>query len=406
MIEQTRSDTRVENRLLQEQEVARGADTLVSRPTEVWFALTGRCNLACRHCPRIAGVSSDEDMSVAVYERVRDQVFPAAEEVNFGGNNLGEQTLHKQFLTALADIRAAGCRAVITTNGTRIDEATAQAFARHGVRLRISVEGVGETYRHIRGFKWDKLMTGLRTFQQAAREHADAGASLELGMTAFASNVDEVPDVIRTARDLGADKVFVQHLLPKNEDQRLQSLFFHRKSANEAFERARAVAAEVGVNVTLPPPIDCGPAHLEPVAPPVAAAPAAAPARPKRAPCYRPWTTVNILENGDVLPCPVTGGALIMGNLGRSSFHDIWNGPAYRRLRRTVNSDKPHPVCAACALRGGTESDTFDLMLNRKTLTGRLKTSVKSYLLRTKRKKALARLTRMRDAVNRMRARI
>jgi hypothetical protein len=89
-----------------------------------------------------------------------------------------------------------------------------------------------------------------------------------------------------------------------------------------------------------------------------------------------------------------------MRNLARSSFADIWNGPAFRRLRRTVNWRQAHPAGAACALRGGTDSDTFEILLGS-TLTGRVKALVKSYLLRTKRKKTLARLTRGRDAVKR-----
>jgi radical SAM protein with 4Fe4S-binding SPASM domain len=394
--------SRVDNQILQDQEIARRAESLASRPTHVWFALTGRCNLACTHCPRIPGVSSDVDMSAEVYARVRDQVLPLADEVNFGGNNLGEQTLHKEFLTALADIRAAGCRAVVTTNGTKLDEAVAGALASQGARLRISVEGVGETYQQVRGFKWDKLMKGLRTFQQAAHDHPDAGATLEFGMTVFAGNVHQIEDLIRTARDLEADKVFVGHLLPKNEDQRLQSLFFHRSSANQAFEQARQIATALNMNVTLPGPIDSGSPYLKPEA----AATAAKDHQKTLEPCHLPWTTVNILENGDVLPCPVTGGALIMGNLGTSPFDEIWNGPAYRRLRKTVNSNKPHPVCAACALRGGTHTDTFDVLLGQKTLTRRLQSSVKRYLLRSKRKKTLARLTRARDAVNRVLARL
>ena len=397
----TDQDIRRSNRLLQQQEIARGADRLTSRPTEVWFALTGRCNLACGHCPRIAGVSSDEDMDAATYERVRDQVFPTADEVNFGGNNLGEQTLHKQFMTALSDIRASGCRAVVTTNGTRLEESVAGALASHGARLRISLEGIGETYQQIRGFKWDRLVKGLRAFQAAAHDHPEAGATLGFGVTAFEGNVEEVPSIVRMAHELGADKVFVQHLLPKNEDQRYQSLFFHRSSANRAFDRARAVARELGIQAVLPEPIDSGSPHLKAAAPtPIGEA------KPGLHACHLPWTTVNILENGDVLPCPVSGGSLIMGNLRERTFDQIWNGRAYRRLRRTVNSSRPNPVCAACALRGGTDGNTFKVLLGGGTLSARVKSSVKAYLLRTKRKKALARLTQARDAVNRLRARL
>ena len=115
---------------------------------------------------------------------------------------------------------------------------------------------------------------------------------------------------------------------------------------------------------------------------------------------------MNILENGDVLPCCVAGGDLIMGNLKRNPFEEIWNGPAYQRLRRTVNSAHPHPVCKACNMRGGAQEETHEILLNGRNLMARMKGSVKQYLLRSGRKKTLAKLTGIRDAINRTLARI
>src|SRR5690348_10524459 len=114
------ADPRVRNRELREAEIEAEAKVMKARPTRIWFALTGRCNLACQHCPRIAGVSSDEDMEAIVFDRVRDEVLPFAEEVDFGGNNLGEQMIHPDFFRALTDIRAAGCNVLLTTNGTKL----------------------------------------------------------------------------------------------------------------------------------------------------------------------------------------------------------------------------------------------------------------------------------------------
>jgi len=41
-----------------------------------------------------------------------------------------------------------------------------------------------------------------------------------------------------------------------------------------------------------------------------------------------------------------------MGSLERSSFHEIWNGRKYQRLRKTVNSSRPLVFCRDCAFRG------------------------------------------------------
>jgi radical SAM protein with 4Fe4S-binding SPASM domain len=383
---------------VREQEIARTALTVTVPPRRVWFALTGRCNLACLHCPRIAGVSSDEDMTQELFSRVIAEVIRGAEEVNFGGNNLGEQMLHPAFYDAVDAIKKAGCEVLLTTNGTKLNATSAEQLASHGVRLRISIEGVGAVYHQVRKVSWDRLLEGLRAYQRSSQAHPEAGASLEFALTVFADNIHQLPELVRTASELGADRLFAHHLLPKNDDQKLQSLFFHRKAANEAFAEATAIGKQLGLAVAVPSPLDCG--SLSPV--PLAT-------KPKEteglAPCYLPWTSVNVLENGDVLPCCVADSSLTMGSLKRNSFHEIWNGPAYRKLRRTVNSKKPLRACATCSMRGGATQGTYDSLLNKYSVVAMVKSGVKKYLLKTKRRKMLTNMIRMRDGFNRVRAR-
>ncbi len=39
-----------------------------------------------------------------------------------------------------------------------------------------------------------------------------------------------------------------------------------------------------------------------------------------------------------------------MGDLKKQSFWRIWNGPAYRDLRRRVNSEAPPDYCLNCTV--------------------------------------------------------
>ena len=50
------------------------------------------------------------------------------------------------------------------------------------------------------------------------------------------------------------------------------------------------------------------------------------------------------------MPCCAT--SVVMGDLEKSSFLEIWNGPKYRKLRKTVNSSQPLSFCGNCGLRG------------------------------------------------------
>lgn len=47
--------------------------------------------------------------------------------------------------------------------------------------------------------------------------------------------------------------------------------------------------------------------------------------------CPQPWMTAYIHQNGDVFCCCTN--SIVLGNLGRDSFDEIWNGEAARELR-------------------------------------------------------------------------
>ncbi len=51
--------------------------------------------------------------------------------------------------------------------------------------------------------------------------------------------------------------------------------------------------------------------------------------------CEHPWTSMSILQNGDVVPCPLEyNGENVMGNVHNNSIKEIWNGQKYRTFRK------------------------------------------------------------------------
>lgn len=98
-----------------------------------------------------------------------------------------------------------------------------------------------------------------------------------------------------------------------------------------------------------------------------AAAQPAAPARrrgwngwPFRGPksaiyCQKPWTDLNnFTVDGRMDVCCIATGAsqtrYALGNILTDDFQSIWNGPAAREFRRTVNTPDKLPPCARCPM--------------------------------------------------------
>src|SRR5207248_9005689 len=126
----------------------------------------------------------------------------------------------------------------------------------------------------------------------------------------------------------GVDEVSVRHSMPSLEGQRCQSLFYHQNAANRAFDEARAIARGTDVVLQLPPPYPVRPLGHEDslrirVKDRYGRELGARPASDVQPRCHHPWTSVSINEKGEVYPCCQSN--LLMGDLKKSSFDDIWN---------------------------------------------------------------------------------
>jgi MoaA/NifB/PqqE/SkfB family radical SAM enzyme len=69
--------------------------------------------------------------------------------------------------------------------------------------------------------------------------------------------------------------------------------------------------------------------------------------------CAYAWGESFIEYNGIVAPCcnPAVDAARVLGHLDQApSFRDIWNGPAYRALRRSLTSGDCYRFCRTCYL--------------------------------------------------------
>ena len=68
--------------------------------------------------------------------------------------------------------------------------------------------------------------------------------------------------------------------------------------------------------------------------------------------CEFPWSSLSILKDGSVVPCPLEyNGELVMGNVKDNSLNDIWNGDEFSGLRKmhiSGNFPKGHFCTTQC----------------------------------------------------------
>jgi radical SAM protein with 4Fe4S-binding SPASM domain len=357
---------RLDNERLNRREMQAGAAVLASRPTKAWLSITGKCNLLCSHCPRSLVEEqylSSEEMTGEVFDRVKAALFPYLTLLRIGGNNLGEMLFAKSWNRYAAAINQETFTPWLITNAQTLNKARISELVEAGYIIDISIDAATEErYRQIRGASLARLAAHVREMVAAREAHRRAApdaraARIIFSFTAFADNIDELPGLVRLGAELGVDEVVATHYMPSLEGQRYQSLFYHQRMANRAFDEARAAARETGIGLQVPPNYLLKPiGHEETLRAAVKQRYAGQSQAGSKAegipPCAHPWTSVSINEKGEVYPCCQSN--LLMGDLRKSSFEEIWNNRRYRKLRQTVNTKDALPDCRQCVLRGAT----------------------------------------------------
>ena len=365
-----------------------------NKPAEVWLAMTGLCNLACLHCPRDAETAPNETMAESVLDTVFEHIFPHLTHINLGGNNLAEQFLSRDLARVIDAAVKHGVRISVTTNATVVRADLIEKLVVHGAEFRISMEGTENSWEAVRGARWSTFQQFIAALQAARAKFPASDCAVKITFTAFASNVEQLPAVIRLAHTIRPAGVHVQNLLPIHPDQQLQSLSYNRSLANRIFSEAQSLATELDVDISLPPQFSVG--SMKKSSSKDESADSAT-----LTPCYYPWTAANILENGDVTPCCISNN-MIMGNLKKQSFESIWNGRAYQTLRSRINSN-PYGSCKNCPMRAGSGSDAAALqsVISSDDAATFVKNAVRQFLIARGRKDVLKTLIQMRDSLSR-----
>ncbi len=80
--------------------------------------------------------------------------------------------------------------------------------------------------------------------------------------------------------------------------------------------------------------------------------------------CTQPFYAMYVRSTGDVVPCCVDVGNLIIGNVADEGLYEIWNGEKLRELRRQHLARKrwENSICGKCKFpsHGMQEKDRID----------------------------------------------
>lgn len=319
------------------------------RPIHAWTEATSRCNLKCRICYPHRFGTHFQDMDPRVYERIRRELLPCLRDVCFSGQ--GEPFLAPEFLQMVDDALVLGKRVWVITNGTIVRPDTLERLVRSPARVTISLDGTTpEVLEYIRhGARFDRVMEFMSTVKEIMDRAAHPEFLFEITFVVTRSNVTQMTDCVELAHRYGIRRIHFASFVVGDRDDEFavrESLMNRPEEVLPHWEPARKRGLELGVEV---PPVVFDLSDRPDGEEVGSQSPLLAPTGRIRH-CPIPWWGTYIEANGLVRPCCVWPSGDPMGDLRRQSFREIWNGPKYRELRRTVNTPEMPVFCRRCTL--------------------------------------------------------
>jgi radical SAM protein with 4Fe4S-binding SPASM domain len=328
------SQKAIDNKALNDQELAEQRTVLASKPQRLVFEVTNRCNLRCEMCGQSHRDFVGQDLSPEAFAKTEPFWDTLHDASLFGW---GEPLMNKHLGEFFDLLSPRGPRIFVLTNAMLLKDEMIERFVRgHLAFLNFSVDGAkAETYNRIRrGAKFDTVIANIKKVVAKRRELKVTKPYLRMVFVGMRSNVKEFPDFVDLAASLGMDEAKMVHMIAYGQDMVKEILFDHKELTNAVLDEAARRAKARGIKLTIPDRFNLGPG------------PSAVPASALHKKCPRPWEEIFVQSDGRVRLCMLSKD--IMGDLNTQGVEEIWNNEMFQKVRGTINTAKAMSTCAKC----------------------------------------------------------
>jgi len=332
------------NEFLRKVDKVLGRDRLLSSPTSLQLECTTKCNLRCLMCDSPIWDRRGMDMSFSDFKRIIDQ-FPCLVTLNLQG--MGEPLLNKDIFEMIAYCKSKKIMVFFTTNATLIDEKIAKKIVDSGLDyLVVSVDGATpETFEKIRaGAKFDQVIENIKRVVAEKKKKKSEKPRIVVHFCASEDNIEELPQVLKLAKEFGAVELEVGNILFWGKDYLREKLSDKKIALN--IDRAKKIINEtkrdadrLGIDFfwlgnKMNKVFTDRDLRLH--------------ADPRL--CRQPFRSCFVTVDGYITYCSDIADPRItnFGNILTEDFRDIWNNPDYRDLRRSFLKGKIPKLCREC----------------------------------------------------------
>ena len=285
-----------------EQRIEEAVNTLrmTDFPTQVILELSAGCNLACPACPTHVLQRRRGLISQDVTTKVIDEIADANPHTELYVAFMGEALLHPRFFDIIGYAVGRGLdNIILNTNATLLDGTRRQRLVASNIRrIIVSIDGASaQTYeaRRVKG-SYDEVRDNTIALLDLAR------------------------------RTPGAPETWVQMIIDDGN--------IHEEEAFKSFWLDHGATTKIRPQLSWGGRVGSGGLMKLEV---------------ERVPC--PWLMRQIIVTceGEFAMCDADHEArLELGNVGRKTVREIWNGPLREARERHFAGDYSHPLCRVC----------------------------------------------------------
>jgi len=278
---------------------ARGKTVCGHAPLQVWVEPTSVCNLRCPMCPNEALPPEKRGfMEMPLFRKIIDDITGMVRNVSIC--HRGEPLLHREICEMIRYAGSKGMAAKISTNATLLDEDLSRRLIESGLSLiSFSFDGfTKEEYEKIRvGAAFDTVLGNIRTFLRMKKKMGSSTPHATLQVISLHGRQDDEKKraFLKNFEGLSLDRVYTKEA-------------HNWGGAVEGIERPGTMVQR----------------------------------------CNSPWYSLVYHWDGSIHPCTLDYlGAYTIGDAGKDSARDVWNGEPMKRLREEMASRKLS-ACSHC----------------------------------------------------------
>ena len=320
-------------------------------PVEAYFEVANRCNSKCATCPlTFSPQESARQLSLEEFTRLVDQLPDLRRAVLQG---IGEPLLNRDLAAMIGYLKQRDVYVVFNTNAALLTRRRQVELIESQLdELRVSIDGsTPETYAKVRGIPtFERVIDNVAEMVRTRRALGADRPKLSFWVTGLRENLHELPGVIDLAASIGIEEVYLQRMVfgfgADGLARREQSIYVdYRAEAEAIIADAERRAARHGISFR----------GADALSPRQSIVERPEQAEPWRA-CSRPLRLAYVTAQGTALPCciaPFTDApfeSITLGNYLEDGIQATWQGERYAAFRERLYSSDPPPSCRNCGL--------------------------------------------------------